>query len=999
MSGSRSTGSLDRATRNAARSDISILQLLAAFAKTAATAPLSSLIHETVSTLQGLGADAVCIIVDDGIGRSAVTSQGFPPAYAAAATERRDDGTCMGAGAVLPAAQLAPTVRRALEEAGLRWCRIVPLLRLDRICGEIHLGYATAEPRGPSTEHMVQAVASIFGLAVARETVTTAHKSVLDEQRWRKAFCDTLLDDTDRGVLAMRPDGTVLLLNAEAEAILGVDASVLLGARPSQYPPHLEPLKDLTRRPHGEGALTIVLPDGKRRRLRMQRVSHVGTADRETLVWTFADVTETSNLRTLAKRQRRLYQTLVDSSGLGVLACDSLGGVETVNPAMLQILGMTSADGDSLEHLDAPILQASGISESIRRCLRDRTPFTAETTIVDSSQARHGQNLRLHLTPLVDEDNHLTGAQVIIEDYTPEKRVKRLLRLQRDLGVALAGLSDAGAALRLCVDRVMEAAGLDCGGAFLVSAQGMITAEHCSGCSVPEPIDGSWDESPLGRLLCSDGPRYLDETEVVDLRCSSTSDAPIRHLAFIPVRHENRRIATLVFGSAGDHTFGDQSRRAIEAVGIWLGTAVGRMQAEAERDLSERRFRQVFDNISSGLLVTRPDGTILMANPPARRWLALPEQIADTNLRDCIDKSEAFTDVDREPHQRTLEIRTADGKTRLLGSTSMHLELPSGEAVVTMFRDVAPIKQADDRRRRAEQLAQVGEMAARLGHEIKNPLASIVVGLQLLEQQTYLGSTHNSVLQSIIGEVRRLSGIIDQLLAGARYAPMRPQPIRVGRLLWDAAEPHQEMAATRGVILELRPGPPDAVVTVDRELFQRTLGNLIVNAIEAMSRDGRLELGWRVLSDVELDAVCPGFPGRVAVIDVLDSGPGIPLDHLERVFDPFFTSKKNGTGLGLAIAKETVELHGGVLRYQARSGGGSRFQVLLAEGEQAPCWESANNCPLDCDECFVRLELDGQCCWSLIGQTDRLETAEWAYRCARCLVFQRRCLQPSYYGG
>jgi PAS domain S-box-containing protein len=175
--------------------------------------------------------------------------------------------------------------------------------------------------------------------------------------------------------------------------------------------------------------------------------------------------------------------------------------------------------------------------------------------------------------------------------------------------------------------------------------------------------------------------------------------------------------------------------RGPEPMGIWLLCDVtGRRQEQPAGERSERRLREIFENLAAAILVVRLDGRILMTNAEARRLLYLPEQAEGTHLQQWTDRARSLLEPVPRGRQRTLELRRRDGRRLLLGFSSATVSMSEGPAVIILCRDIRPLKEAEDRRRRAEQLAQVGEMASRLSHEIKNPLCSVMAGLQLMKQ-------------------------------------------------------------------------------------------------------------------------------------------------------------------------------------------------------------------------------------------------------------------------
>ena len=257
----------------------------------------------------------------------------------------------------------------------------------------------------------------------------------------------------------------------------------------------------------------------------------------------------------------------------------------------------------------------------------------------------------------------------------------------------------------------------------------------------------------------------------------------------------------------------------------------------------------------------------------------------------------------------------------------------------------AALAEREQRLRRSEQLATVGKMAAQITHEVRNPLTSIGLNAELLADEFLDPSSEaRGIAQAIVKEVDRLTDITEQYLRFARLPEPRFEPHDVRALVRSLLLFLEEELRARGVRIEAELDAPLPPVPVDDNQLRQALLNLIRNAAEAMAdcppEERRLRLVARRLGE---------GAGRVA-LDVIDRGPGIPLDRQRQIFEPFFTTKKGGTGLGLALAHEVVARHGGALSVHspepATSDRGTRFTVELpissADAPPAPARTAAS---------------------------------------------------------
>ena len=219
----------------------------------------------------------------------------------------------------------------------------------------------------------------------------------------------------------------------------------------------------------------------------------------------------------------------------------------------------------------------------------------------------------------------------------------------------------------------------------------------------------------------------------------------------------------------------------------------------------------------------------------------------------------------------------------------------------------------------AERLAAVGELAAGIAHELRNPLTSVKLLIQTARQQLSGHSFGELDLQVAQREIGRMEGTIQGLLDFARPQSLRRVPHDVRGTAQRALNLVDGRAKQQGVAMEADLPPLPVVTDGDTEQIHQVLVNLLLNGLEAMPDGGRLDLAIQRPTD---DAT-------ICRISVADSGAGIPAEILERVFEPFVTSKESGTGLGLAISRRIVEEHGGTLRALNRDGGGALFILEL----------------------------------------------------------------------
>lgn len=234
---------------------------------------------------------------------------------------------------------------------------------------------------------------------------------------------------------------------------------------------------------------------------------------------------------------------------------------------------------------------------------------------------------------------------------------------------------------------------------------------------------------------------------------------------------------------------------------------------------------------------------------------------------------------------------------------------------------------------RAERLSALGELTAGLAHEIRNPLGALKGTAQILEDEIPVMSPRRRMLELHVQALDRLESILDRFLSFARPQPLELADVAILGVLEDVQVLMAAHARGANVDVIVREGP-DVPVRGDREKLQQVVLNLVLNAVHAVAMPEG-EAGPPGRGHVELAVSRTNRAGRAfAAVEVVDDGPGVPLELREKIFNPFFTTKPDGTGLGLSITARIVEEHAGIIEVDDAPSGGARFRVLLPLPQQ-----------------------------------------------------------------
>jgi len=271
------------------------------------------------------------------------------------------------------------------------------------------------------------------------------------------------------------------------------------------------------------------------------------------------------------------------------------------------------------------------------------------------------------------------------------------------------------------------------------------------------------------------------------------------------------------------------------------------------------------------------------------------------------------------------------------------------------------LKQKDEELRRRERLAALGEMAAGMAHEIRNPLGGILLYAQMLENDTRDRPDACALAEHIAAACRKLDEIVADILAFADRCELRLQRVSVVDLVGEVVELLRSVWTTTGCEVAVVKPHADIVVDADGAQLRRALLNVICNAVEAAGAGGHVGVALETCTDDggfdaprglksaarETRGEAPDSEPdarQYVRVDVSDDGPGVPEQLRQRIFDPFFTTKDSGTGLGLAIVHRIVEMHGGRVTVGEAEVGGAKFSILLPSEVRAPSGWNPNEC-------------------------------------------------------
>lgn len=346
--------------------------------------------------------------------------------------------------------------------------------------------------------------------------------------------------------------------------------------------------------------------------------------------------------------------------------------------------------------------------------------------------------------------------------------------------------------------------------------------------------------------------------------------------------------------------------RQVEALTAELAAANGalRQQYQEKAALTERLTR-LLEALPAGVAVLDREGRLDVANPAADYLLGTPAlgMAWDAIEENCLKNTE--TTGERQAGERRVAMTVTS--------------LDSAGGRIVLLHDITEAHRLKLQAERHERLAAMGEMAAQLAHQLRTPIAAALLYAGNLENPDLPAASRVSIAQKTVGRLKHLERLIQDMLLFARGEVLGRETFAVAELQAELTHTFEPLARARDVEFVLEPVPGDLEITGSRKALTGALTNLLENALQAVAEKGRISFGVSVT------------PERLA-FRVCDNGRGMPPDVVERLFEPFFTTRAEGTGLGLAIARGVARAHGGGIDVTSAPNAGTEFVFTVSRG-------------------------------------------------------------------
>jgi signal transduction histidine kinase len=350
----------------------------------------------------------------------------------------------------------------------------------------------------------------------------------------------------------------------------------------------------------------------------------------------------------------------------------------------------------------------------------------------------------------------------------------------------------------------------------------------------------------------------------------------------------------------------------------------------------ETFYRDLVWNLRNGVLAVTRDGRIAVMNDVAYRVLGVKpsaDDIGQPFVRVLREQPElvriisgAF-ELSHLPNRAELRLKSTG---KVIGYTLSQVRDARGRlnGATLFFKDLTRVEQLEERERLRDRLAALGEMAAAIAHEVKNPLAGIEVMAGILKRQLTDSEDAQSILGDIIKEAKMANAIVLEVLEFVRPIRLQVERTSLEDVVRDAISLAEGHVPRGDVRVDVALPRDIGSIQGDPHQLRQLFTNLVINAFEALTGRGCVSISAVQLIEDETPG-SEGQNGPSVQVDVIDDGPGMPPDVMEKIFSPFFTTKPQGSGLGLAIVRKIVDAHDGRIDVSARPSGGTQFRVTL----------------------------------------------------------------------
>jgi two-component system cell cycle sensor histidine kinase/response regulator CckA len=523
-----------------------------------------------------------------------------------------------------------------------------------------------------------------------------------------------------------------------------------------------------------------------------------------------------------------------------------------------------------------------------------------------------------------------------IQDIVEQKKREELLRIQQDMGIALGAAKDFADGLAICFEAALRVSEMDSGGIYIVNeGTGALELQYHCGLSPRFVASAACypTGSPSFQVAIDGKPVYMHYVQMPVPVLSERDQEGLRAIAVIPFRHDGHVIGSLNLASHTVDEMPAQAKILLEIIASQIGSEVGRLSALTALHASEARYRSIVENMNDEMLIIDFAGNILDVNDNACQVLGYTRaELIGLNLSAIDSASDASHFQRRVAHLIEKGSLIFDGEHRrkegslVAVNVSARIVSREKQGIIQCFvRDISAIRKMEIELARKQKLEALGILAGGIAHDFNNLLGGVFGFMDLARMSMQPGDPAINYLDEALAGFEQAKNLSQQLLTFAKGGSPVKRTVRVADIIRGCST-----LALSGSNIKVIAEIPESVSAVEADQHQlaQVFSNLLINARQAMPNGGTIT----VTADnrtYDGAGTIPLSAGAYVAVAIRDEGVGIPEKIIDRIFDPFFSTKQQGSGLGLSICFSIVKRHGGHIEVSSIAGIGSVFTVWL----------------------------------------------------------------------
>lgn len=640
------------------------------------------------------------------------------------------------------------------------------------------------------------------------------------------------------------------------------------------------------------------------------------------------------------RESRELFRDLVNTMSDWIWELDNKGRYTFCSNNVEGIMGYTPQEMIGKTPFDfMPRDKAGKIRKEFEIYLQNKSPIK---DLENWNITKEGSEICIltNAAPILNKKGEITGYRGIDRDITENKQSNLLAEIQHKLAIDLSNTNDIQKRFELCLDAALESSGMDCGGIYLIGyeSDGLDLIYH-------KGLPNGFVEATTQYSLDSENVKMVLKGEPIysqhkDLGLQTNNIENIEELlaiAVIPILSKKTIIGSLNVASRKLQEIPLQSKNALETIASQIGNAINNFITEQKLQENEEKYRILFKSSSDAVFLIEVDSLkILEANKKAIDLYGYTynELIGMTALSFSAqpDQNEMVIQKNQETAIHLRYHKKKDGTVFPVEITASYFKLQGKSINFSTVRDVSELKKIERQLNHSQKMESIGTLAGGIAHDFNNILTSIIGFAELSLLESEKGSVQEDNSKEILISGKRAKELVGQILSFARKSDDSKKPIQLSIIAKQVIKLlRSSLPSTINIKSKIE---SDSLIMGSETKVHQILMNICTNAAHAMSKSGgtlsfyldEISIGENNhLNELDLET------GSYIRIKISDTGLGIPPEKLNKIFEPYYTTKKigEGTGLGLAVVQGIVESYDGKIRVTSELNRGSSFNVYL----------------------------------------------------------------------